>query len=195
MQNLLNVLTSVFLLAASTSIAFAQSGGATFAGKVKSESGGFEFPDGSVQTTATPEDLVTRVTQLEAIAGQQRSIYLTDTYHTGADVANACAEGYHFASITELLGSYSMVYNPTLGTYYENQAFGILQGGEAWVKGDPRGKDCEGWTSNDPNVSGAVTSLFDLTDDGRHNPEWLDFEATCDTEWRVYCVSDPATVP
>jgi hypothetical protein len=173
----------------------AQSGGATFSGKVKSESGGFEFPDGSVQTTATPEDLVTRVSQLESMVGQQRSVYLTSTYHSGADVANACAEGYHFASITELLGSYNMVYNPTLGTYYEYQAFGMLQGGEAWVKTARAETSCVDWTSSDPNENGAVTSLIDLTDDGLHNPQWYDFEASCDSEWRVYCVSDPVSFP
>jgi hypothetical protein len=39
-------------------VSFAQSGGASFSGKVKSEIGGFEFPDGTIQTRAVDADLV-----------------------------------------------------------------------------------------------------------------------------------------
>lgn len=123
-----------------------------------------------------------------------RSVYLSTTYHQGNEVLDACADGYHFASITELLDIFGMTYNTELGAVGDDSGLGAPLGGEGWVRSaeSPEPEvSCSFWTSNDVQQTGSATTLWDITDDGRHNPEWLDFDISCDSSWRVYCVSDP----
>ncbi len=124
--------------------------------------------------------------------------YITGTRHKGNEVLTACAEGYHFASITE-------VYNPS-GLVYDVEAnlggfnrFDIGQGmavqGEAWLRsgfGDDSEFSCTIWTSADPSQTGTFAWLgyADRNDLQPWVLQWMATKRSCDEEARVYCVSD-----
>ena len=54
----------------------------------------------------------------------RRSFYLTKTTHTGAQALAACAEGYHMASLWEILNPSNLRYDTELGVVVGDSGFG-----------------------------------------------------------------------
>jgi hypothetical protein len=108
-----------------------------------------------------------------------RGYYLTKNTITGGNVLTACATGYHFASVWELLVS-DLHYNKTLGrtntnsgvgppsvsgnTTFSNAPYGWIRSGGA---GDP---NCLDWTSSSAVDSGSAGAL---SFGSVHEPQWI----------------------
>jgi len=109
-----------------------------------------------------------------------RGYYLTKNTITGGNVLTACATGYHFASVWEILVTSDLHYNKTLGRTNTNSGGGppALAGGTTfstapfgWIRvggiGDP---NCFNWTSSSAVNSGSAATL---NFGSAHEPQWL----------------------
>lgn len=131
---------------------------------------------------------------------QYRFYYVTETSHKGNEVLAACAEGYHFASITELYNPSGLVYDVKADLGGLNKfdiGQGMAVGAEAWVRSafsDDTETSCSVWTSADPTHTGTWAYLdYAKNGDAAFSPwiiQWFGGKQSCDTESRVYCVSD-----
>ena len=59
-----------------------------------------------------------------ASAEKARKFYLTQTGFTGSQALTACANGYHMASLWEILDPSNLRYNTTLGFTTQDSGFG-----------------------------------------------------------------------
>jgi len=128
----------------------------------------------------------------------ERSFYLTVDRYQGNSTKTACAVGYHFASISELAGWKSMVYNTVLGLTVDDRE-GTM-GGEGWARVVVLNDwdNCYDWTSNLHDENGlavvgetAGLSMYRLATDPSSSPWNFSGHQYCDETLRVWCVSDP----
>ena len=89
---------------------------------------GITFPDGSVQTSAAPRD-------------PRRAFYLTGTRHTGDEAdgtdgngAGVCANGYHFASMFEILDVSNLRYDVDRGFLQADSGQGPPSNWSGWIR-------------------------------------------------------------
>lgn len=162
---------------------------AVFDGIVETTSGGYMFPDGTVQTTA-------------AAVTQPRRVYLTDAAFPGNTALTACTEaGFHMASIWEVLEPASLEYAKEL-TGAETDldlGEGLAAGRAGWIRtgagissGNPVAgqANCDAWTAG----SGFGTTVLlggNWTDisTGLFSP-WRAATQDCSNSQRVWCVED-----
>jgi hypothetical protein len=128
-----------------------------------------------------------------------RQYYLSDTgaYVNGADAdTEACAAGYHMASLWEIWDNSNLEYNNALG--YDNDDSG--QGPPTWESGWVRtGNDssnsgtagegnCLNWSSNSSLDAGTILRLnYDWSFDVEG---WLASSMACHVSMRVWCIED-----
>jgi hypothetical protein len=128
----------------------------------------------------------------------RRSFYLTQTTHTGSQALTACAEGYHMASLWEILDPSNLHYNSELGYtttdsgsgppvengYARTGRFALNQGGNGAV-------NCDAWTSNSGQGSLFRLAFIESTlDEVSPISPWIVLQATCSTPIRVWCMQD-----
>jgi hypothetical protein len=99
-----------------------------------------------------------------------RGYYLTKNTITGSKVLTACASGYHFASIWEILNTSDLHYNTTLGRTNVNSGNGAPALSShtttanvpyGWIRtGAPDDPNCINWTSSNGVDAGSVGALF-----------------------------------
>ena len=131
----------------------------------------------------------------------RRSFYVTRTTHDGSQALTACANGYHMASIFEIVDTANLRYNPELGGTAQDSGFGPPAGGssEGWIRTGGGGSNsesvglgnCNAWSSASTNDWGTIIKL-DSPFDGpatRISP-WLSFTTTCNARPQVWCVQD-----
>lgn len=150
---------------------------------------------------------------LAASAGL-RGYYLTQGRYNGADAdgtdgngAGVCAEGYHFASLWEILDPSNLKYDTDLGMVRDDSGQGPptfpFFGG--WVRTGYYSSDssipglgnCNAWSSSSGEHSGTTAYLPNDWTAGQDIHVWEVDTATCDIAalLRVWCVADSVSVP
>ena len=141
-----------------------------------------------------------------ASSAGMRQYYLTVFDYTGSEAdgsdgngAGVCAEGYHFASLWEILDPSNLKYNTTLGpTGREDSGQGPPSYMSGWVRTGwevstsstvGRG-NCNLWSSNDSGHYGTSAYLPHdwTTATGPH--VWVTNSRSCNTTPKVWCVAD-----
>jgi hypothetical protein len=148
----------------------------------------------------------------KAPADPRRAFYLTPLTYDGAQALNACAAGYHMASMWEIVDPSNLRYDTTLGFTRSDSGFGppSAPGDFGWVRtgriGDDDlaagGSNCFNWTQSAPSAIGTRVSLggglssqhyWDSATEVTRISPWLAEAAHCDGTdgaTRVWCVQD-----
>jgi hypothetical protein len=131
----------------------------------------------------------------QGVAGRQ--YYLTPSgSYDGSEATSACAEGYHMASIWELLDLSNLTYNTTLGSQKADMGEGPPTHADGWVRtgndasttGEGGQANCSGYTS--ATGKGTVAWLpSDWESPGSTIGPWRVGDEDCD-DARVWCVED-----
>jgi hypothetical protein len=143
-----------------------------------------------------------------------RGYYLTESTYNGADAdgtdgngAGVCAEGYHFASLWEILDPSNLKYDTDLGMVRDDSGQGPPTfpyfGG--WVRtgyynstAATAGQgNCNAWNSSSGEHSGTTAYLPNDWTAGQDIHVWAVDTATCDIAAliRVWCVADSVSAP
>jgi hypothetical protein len=132
----------------------------------------------------------------EEVTAVKRQYYLTRFNHYAPYAMTACAEGYHFASLWEILDPSNLAYNHDLGLSmadgYEGPATakGWIRTGYADHVGDTPGRaNCDGWTSYS-YVYGTKAQLDPSWDSPFGFHVWDISTGDCSFEELVWCVED-----
>lgn len=132
-----------------------------------------------------------------------KSYYLTPEVFLGNEVVNACADGYHFASLLETRDLSSMVYNFQLGKTWDDSGSGIPSYVEGWIRADGEGPNCDNWNATEAKLGPAGVLvpheiyLFDPPPPGEGGDQpdppgdgWEYHAVGCWDPHPVWCVSD-----
>jgi hypothetical protein len=133
----------------------------------------------------------------------RKKYYLTTTPVDGAHVLNACASGYHVASLWEIFDTSNLAYDTSLGQSSPDSGRGPSSLHSGWVRTGWRQEDadspgsgnCDVWTSADPAKSGTVVELNNQWDESpvNLNPAvnpWRAFFSPCGNSVPVWCVQN-----
>ncbi len=127
-----------------------------------------------------------------------RQYYLTTSDYTGADADDACASGYHMASLWEILDPSSLKYNTTLGRTRGDSGQGPPAALGGWVhtgyssstSATPGWGNCNAWASSDGGHRGSTASLSRDWSTGGDFQVWNVGTYSCSTDYEVWCVED-----
>jgi hypothetical protein len=141
-----------------------------------------------------------------------RRFYVTQTTHNGAQAATACALGFHFASMWELVEVAGLEYDTTRGFNLADSGSGPPGKEEGWVRtglsssaGQGAGEwvglaNCNAWQSSGSTVRGTSAYLGSPPGPGSSGPwdhppvaitaPWYPLLRNCDSAERVWCVED-----
>jgi hypothetical protein len=144
----------------------------------------------------------TRAAPREAPAAARGSYYLTESTFLGNETLDACAEGYHMASLWEVLDVSNLRYDTVLG--YQHAAGDCGEGPPTaiagWVRTGaipsigtiPGGGNCGVWSQHWAGEWGTVVSLpNDWASPGSTVGVWVAGTRECSTSQRVWCVRPP----
>ena len=129
-----------------------------------------------------------------------RNFYLTTTEHNGSQALTACAEGYHMASVWEILDPSNLRYDTALGFMQQDSGFGPPTGRSGWIRtgyfatdfGTPGNANCRAWTNASNANTGTLVVLggmWDSTNAKAISP-WETSELACHLTNHVWCVQD-----
>jgi hypothetical protein len=129
-----------------------------------------------------------------------RKFYLTRGVFNGSQALNACARGYHMASLWEIFDTSNFQYNTDLGVTNADSGSGppaaiagwIRTGGEASAQaGFPGSSNCNAYTSDAVGDLGTVVNLDPLwTFSPLLISPWQPENALCNLTMQVWCVQD-----
>ena len=134
-----------------------------------------------------------------------RGYYRTKTNHFGDEAdgtdgngAGVCAEGYHFASLWEILDPSNLKYNTTLGTINADSGQGPPALTLGWVRtgfgrsgsSTPGIGNCDGWDSRSDTYRGTRAYLASDWEAGQDIYVWEVQTMRCDLGTGVWCVED-----
>jgi hypothetical protein len=141
-----------------------------------------------------------------SIAGAKtkpRKFYLTQGTFTGSQALTACADGYHMASLWEILDVTSLRYDTTLGLIAGDSGFGPPDGGPpGWIRTGSFSTgtvmiagtaNCLAWTSSNNSDVGTRVFLVNTWDFGPGSTltdPWQASTDFCDSNNPVWCVQD-----
>ena len=131
----------------------------------------------------------------------RKSYYVTASNHNGIQALTACADGYHMASLWEILDPSNLRYNTQLGATSDDSGFGppTAASSEAWIRtgGGASNSEtvgignCNAWTSASHDDFGSVVRLDSPWDaPGEKVSPWFTFTAPCSAPIKVWCVQD-----
>ncbi len=164
-------------------------------GAVSLSGDGITFPDGSTQTTAAPGD-------------SRRAFYLTQATFTGDQVTGAgvCADGFHFASMWEIVDVSNLKWDVTRGSFTGDSGEGPIVSWWGWVRtgGGPDTGTTTGsancgavfaWDSSSASDWGTAVQLPSATLVAWHDPAtrispWSGTTFQCSVALGVWCVED-----
>ena len=95
-------------------------------------------------------------------APAQKKYYLTKNSVAGGLALESCANGYHMASVYELLDFGSLKYETNLGRTLDDSGFGPPAGQFGWARsgsGSSAFENCVNWTSFHPDTEGLAIKL------------------------------------
>jgi hypothetical protein len=139
-----------------------------------------------------------------------RGYYLTPGTYNGADAdgtdgngAGVCAEGYHFASLWEIMDPSSLKYDTELGRTQDDSGQGPPTLSYGWVRtgyGDsilstPGRGNCNAWSSSDGGDYGTTTYLPSDWTAGQDIHVWEVYAPRCNVNRYVWCVADNVSTP
>ena len=142
-----------------------------------------------------------------------RGYYLTQLWYNGADAdgtdgngAGVCADGYHFASLWEILDPSNLKYDTDLGMVRDDSGQGpptfpyfggwVRTGYNSGTSSTPGLGNCSAWTSSDSGDYGTTAYLPNDWTAGQDIHIWEVDTTTCDNILlRVWCVADSVSVP
>lgn len=144
-----------------------------------------------------------RQAQLRAV-GSMRLFYQTQATVTAGNALDACADGYHMASLWEILEPSNLQYDTVLGHTAADSGEGPpVWGGPGdygWVRTGNVNDDvtstaglanCATWTSSNAGVNGSTAALPWHWTAGLSNVHVWDVTTwPCNAELRVWCVED-----
>jgi hypothetical protein len=133
----------------------------------------------------------------------RRRFYLTTSGFDGRLAAGACVEGFHMASIWELLDFSGLGYETSLGETQTDSGTGPPKGFDAWVRtsgGNNIGStvgtaNCSAYTAAPPNSQGTWVRLQSNWGASPQDPEptvwWVAGTDSCNgTQHPVWCIED-----
>jgi hypothetical protein len=134
-------------------------------------------------------------------AKNQPGFYLTKEVHIGSQALAACAEGYHMASLWEIVDTSNLRYNTALGITSDDSGSGPPTGIDAgWIRtgGTSEGQiiqlgidNCFAWSSGSPADHGtAVRPARGWGITSFNTDPWDSGLFTCDNQRPVWCVED-----
>ena len=131
----------------------------------------------------------------------RRAFYLTPERHDGSQALNACADGYHMASIWEMLDPSNLRYDSALGVTAPDSGSGppVIQFG--WVRTGRNASrvsiagvaNCSAWTSNatdDPGTAVMLPGIWQGETANSPIEPWSATAASCASPVQVWCVED-----
>ena len=129
----------------------------------------------------------------------RRSYYLTKSQHNGSQVLSACSQGFHMASLSEILQTSNLRYDTTLGETTQDsgsgaptflESFGWIRTGNDSSNSISAGPaNCNGWTTTSGFGTG-VWLLLEWDSPAREVSPWTSTPASCGGSFRVWCVED-----
>ena len=127
-----------------------------------------------------------------------RQYYLTKTYSVGADADDACASGYHMASLWEIIDPSNLKYNMDLGNTRLDSGQGPPSASGGWVRTGYSSRadnsagwgNCNAWTSSDSGDYGTWARLSREWDSGGDIHVWEVDAHSCGSYISVWCVED-----
>jgi len=128
-----------------------------------------------------------------------RQYYLTTDLHDGSEALTACASGYHFASLWEILDPSNLKYNTDLGYTWEDSGQGPPTSTQGWVRtgftsstSNTEGQaNCNAWTSSESGHYGTRAFLPpSWTAAVQDIHVWTVWTFGCDFGFQVWCVED-----
>ena len=136
-----------------------------------------------------------------ASSASQRGYYLTQGSYDGSEALTACADGYHMASLWEILDPSNLKYNTDLGYTQDDSGQGppssIFSGGwvrtgfSSYASTTPGEGNCNAWTSSDSGHRGTWAHLpDDWTAGGEDMHVWEVYTGLCHQSGYVWCVED-----
>ena len=129
-----------------------------------------------------------------------RKFYLTDVEYYGNNTAGAsvCAEGYHFASLWEILDVSNLEYNQDLGATNDDSGYGPPSSIGGWIRtgysanndGNPGKANCTNWstTLRDGTTAKLVPNWVVSSIQNIH--VWDVENFPCSSDQYVWCVED-----
>jgi hypothetical protein len=137
-----------------------------------------------------------------------RQYYLSKTMRNGAQALDACADGYHFASLWEIADPSALKYAPRLGQTATDsgagpptgiRGFSITIPARGWVRTGyldstgvtPGRANCDVWTSDSGTNDGTTVHLpSDWASGSQKVGVWIAESYACNSNIRVWCVQD-----
>jgi len=164
-------------------------------------------PNGEVGGTdaAVPSSGLSAASPSAASAAQGfvalRSFYLTDNNYPADEALSVCTDGYHMASLWELLDVSGLAYaydHPDAHTKSDSGQgppshwYGRVRTGWSSSGADAAGiGNCRSWTSTESGDRGAIARLtYDWTAAGTAVGPWETDAFTCGSVAPVWCVQD-----
>ncbi len=131
----------------------------------------------------------------------RKLFYMTQTHHAGNEALNACAPGFHMASMWELTDISHLRYDtnrgfttgdsgqgPPTGIALGWVRTGFFSGASENVPGQP---SCNAWTSNTQGDFGTLAILDSVWGDPATDiSPWIGEVRGCNLDWQVWCVQD-----
>ena len=144
------------------------------------------------------EQLAALQASVEAL--QPRTFYLTVDLFDGAQAPDACAPGYHMASLWEIHDPTSLRYDTTRGFTQADSGSGPPNDEPGWMRTgnlarrleeDPGQSNCLAYTSNSAGHFGTTMELDENWGSAaRAASPWEGSVLRCDVQFRVWCVHD-----
>jgi hypothetical protein len=137
--------------------------------------------------------------QVSQVVIGTRQFYLTENSFSGNETLTACDEGYHMASIWEILDTSNLRYDTTMGVTLDDSGQGPPSGLAGWtrtgfssnISNTASMGNCNAWTSNASNDYGRTIYLpYSDLSVGSEFGVWRARMFQCDQSWRVWCVTD-----
>jgi hypothetical protein len=142
--------------------------------------------------------VASEVETAQAASTGMRRFYLTHYQFDMYEVLTACAQGYHFASLWELIDPSNLKYNTRLGYKEDDSGQGPPTGWSStgWVRtgyissqGSAGEANCENW--QDFDAWGSVAQLpHDWTSGNQDVGVWDVEREECHSPFRVWCIED-----
>jgi hypothetical protein len=134
--------------------------------------------------------------QVSAATDGMRRYYLAPAVSNATLAEDGCETGYHFASFWEILDTSNLVYNTTLGLYYDDSGSGPPTFWEGWVRTGyssnngtiPGQANCSAWSAMTGN--GTTVRLPANWTAGSDLHVWDADTAACGSPAKIWCVED-----
>ncbi|MFC2029832.1 hypothetical protein ACFLWA_03780 [Chloroflexota bacterium] len=129
----------------------------------------------------------------------RRQYYRTWDSYTSTHTIDACAEGYHFASMWELIDPSNLEYNSAMGWTEDDSGRGPPTWRYGWIRtgynsdgaSDILGQvNCDNWTTVDSSKWGTIVSLSWQWGIKEELHVWNVDRNACDIRMPVWCVED-----